>query len=196
MENILYLDDYINLYNKKLNKILIIKPYKETLRNGCIINAKKFIKKYSQILDKYHLNNNILNNSIVVITNLYVSEEDKIIIQSTLEELNYKKIKFISEINYLKVDKNTLIINYNNTYSYFYYTNYYGNIDINVFENTNIIKNNYLNLIKDVKKKDIFIFGKNYLELRNVLESNNINYYFYEDSNNLIIKLLMSSGEK
>ena len=52
MDNIIYIDDYINLYNKKNHKLIITKPYNNTLRNGFIIDKDKFIKKMNKISSK------------------------------------------------------------------------------------------------------------------------------------------------
>ena len=51
MNNILYLDDYINIYNLKNNKLITIKPYKNTLENGLIIDKDKFNKKLKWIIN-------------------------------------------------------------------------------------------------------------------------------------------------
>ena len=80
MENILYLDDYINFWNKKLNKILVIKPYKNTLLNGHIIDRDKFIKRFNKIIIDNKLNKNIFNNTITIIINSSYTKEDKRII--------------------------------------------------------------------------------------------------------------------
>ena len=62
MNNVLYLDDYINFYNSKNKKIIITKPYKNTLKCGRIIDRDKFIKKFNKIILDNHLNNNLFNS--------------------------------------------------------------------------------------------------------------------------------------
>ena len=70
MEDYLYLDDNINLYSKKNGKIYIVVPYKDTLKDGRIVNKEKFIKKFSELIKDLKINNNIFNNSISVIRNI------------------------------------------------------------------------------------------------------------------------------
>ena len=117
MEDYLYLDDYINLYSKKNNQIIKILPYKDTLKYGRIINKEKFIKKMITVLNDLKLNKNIFNNNITVIINKNISLSDKEIITDSLEALNYKKVKFINELDYLKLNKNKIYLVYN--YHYF-----------------------------------------------------------------------------
>ena len=193
MENILYLDDYINFYNKKLNKILVIKPYKDTLLNGKIIDRDKFIKRFSKIIVENKLNKNIFNNTITVIINSSYTKEDKKIIIDVLEDLNYKNIKLVNEINYLNVNKNNLVINYNDTYFYFYYQNHKGNIDMLMLPNNNITNVFITDYIKLLKKKNIYLFGKAFLDITSKLDKEKINYYYYEDSTNLIINLILQN---
>ena len=193
MENILYLDDYINFWNKKLNKILVIKPYKDTLLNGHIIDRDKFIKRFSKIIIDNKLNKNIFNNAITIIINSSYTKEDKRIITDVFEELNYKNIKFINEINYLNVNKNNLIINYNDTYFYFYYQNHKGNIDMLMLLNNNITNAFITEYIKLLKKKNVYLFGKSFLDITNKLDKEKINYYYYEESVNLILNLILQN---
>lgn len=193
MENILYLDDYINLYNKNINKLFVYTTYKKTLRYGHIINRKKFLKKMTKLLDENNLNKSIFNNEITFVTNSSYYEEDKILIKEVLEELNYKKINFISESNYLKVRNNYLIINCNFSYIYFYYLNDFGNIEMRIYSLDNIINKLIIDIIKIINKKNIFLYGKNVKQIENLLKDENIDYYYYEEYENLIIKLLIEN---
>ena len=193
MENILYLDDYINFWNKKLNNILVIKPYKNTLLNSHIIDKDKFIKRFNKIIIDNKLNKNIFNNTITIIINSSYTKEDKKVLTDVFEELNYKNIKFINEINYLNVNKNNLIINYNDTYFYFYYQNYKGNIDMLMLPNNNITSVFITDYIKLLKKKNIYLFGKSFLDITSKLDKEKINYYYYEESANLILNLILQN---
>ncbi len=186
MTDYLYLDDYINLYSKKTQQIIKIMPYKDTLLMGRIINKDKFIKKFAKVIKEYKLNNNIFNNNINVIINKNITKEDKEIIKDTLELLNYKKIKFLSEIDYLLVDKKKLYIIYNYTYFYLYYIDYYGNLKILMYD-YNINKDLILHIIKLLNKDKIIIYGKNYLELLAILKGTKLDYYFYEEGENYIL---------
>ena len=193
MENILYLDDYINFWNKKLNKILVIKPYKNTLLNGHIIDRDKFIKRFNKIIIDNKLNKNIFNNTITIIINSSYTKEDKRIITEIFEELNYKQIKYINELNYLTINKNNLIINYNDTYFYFYYLNNKGNIDMLMLPNNSITNVFFIEYIKLLKKNNIYLFGKSFYNITKKLNQEKINYYFYEESNNLILMLILQN---
>ncbi len=193
MENILYLDDYINFWNKKLNKILVIKPYKDTLLNGKIIDRDKFIKRFSKIIIDNKLNKNIFNNTITIIINSSYTKEDKRLLTNVFEELNYKNIKFVNEINYLNVNKNNLILNYNDTYFYFYYQNYKGNIDMLMLPNNNITSEFITDYIKLLKMKNVYLFGKSFLDIISKLDKEKINYYYYEESANLILNLILQN---
>ena len=191
--DILYLDDYINLYSKKHHKIIKIIPYKNTLKNGHIIDKEKFIKKMSKFLDEYQINKNIFNNTISIIINNSYSLIDKEVLKEVFELLYYKKINFIQEVNYLDIDKNKLFINYNNSYFYLYSINKNGNIQINIYDNNEI--NNFLisKIIKLYNKNKVYVFGKNYLKIIKILDENKINYSYFEDSENLFINLLIKN---
>jgi len=193
MDNIIYIDDYINLYNKKNHKLIITKPYNNTLRNGFIIDKDKFIKKMNKILESNNLKNTFMSENISIIINNLHSKQDKILLREVMEELDYKNIKFIQELEYLKVEGNTLYINCNKSYFYFIYTNYLGNIEINLYKNDNVNKGLIINIIKTLNKNTIILYGKNYLEMANILQKNCKDYYFYEEFDNLIIKLLLNS---
>lgn len=192
MENILYLDDYINLYNKKSHKLIIVKPYKNTLRNGFVIDREKFIKKFNKILDTHNLKRNFFNESLNVIINNLYSKEDKLFIKELLENLNYKNIAFVQELEYLEIDKNTLYINCNYTYFYFIYTDIIGNIEINLYKNNQINKELFCNILKLLNKNVVILYGKNYKEIENILKREKIDYYFYEEADNLIINFLLN----
>ncbi len=191
MEDYLYLDDNINLYSKKNGKIYIVVPYKDTLKDGRIVNKEKFIKKFSELIKDLKINNNIFNNSISVIINNNITLEDKEIIKDTLEILNYKKIKFIREINYLALNKDKLFISYNYSYFYFYSINYRGNTEMLVYDNNRINKELIVKIIKLLNKKKIYVFGKNYNELITILNDLNLDYYYFENSDNLILNLVI-----
>lgn len=191
MSNILYLDDYINFYNDKLKKIIIEKPYNNTLFNGKIINKDKFINKFVKIKEKYKINNNLFNENIIVIINSSFKDIDKLILKEILEELNYKKVKFVNEVDIIKLNKKSIFINYSISYFYIYNINHQGSISQNIYENNYVNKKLILNIIDILNKEDIIFTGKNYRELLNVLKTSNKNYYYYEENDNLLIKLFL-----
>lgn len=191
MENILYLDDYINFYNKKKKSLIIEKPYKNTLENGKIINNDKFLKSIKKILDKNKIHPGLINEELTIICTSLFNKVDKNNLKNIMENLNYKKINFISELDLLKVNKNKLVINCNYSYYYFYYTDEIGNISINLYKNDNLNKSILKNLVKSTNKKEVILYGKNYKEIKNILEDNKIDYYFYEGSENVLINILL-----
>ena len=178
MENILYLDEYINLYNIDCNKIIVYKPYKNSLNKGRIINKDKFIKIYNKMLKEYNLNNKIFGSDIKVIINKNIYEEDKNILINVLENLNYKHIDFVKEDKYLKISKNDLYVVYNYTYFYIYYMDSLGNIKTVMYELNDNIKLFLSNILESYQKKNIYIYGKNYQELKNILDKEKIDYYY------------------
>ncbi len=188
MENILYLDDYINIYNKKKDLTLVYKPYKHTLKYGKIIDRNKFIKKYNKIMVENKLNQNFFTSNITVITNGFYTKEDKRIISDTLESLNYKKINFISELKYLKLNKKNILLNAGFLYIGIYYLNNLGNFEVIFLDNNKILNNMLIRILEIFKNKKIYVFGKNYENIVKMLDEYNLNYYFYEDGENLIIK--------
>lgn len=192
MDNILYLDDYINLYNKRDNKLIIYKPYKKTLKVGHIINSEKFLKSFRKLLDKNDISNKILSSSISVVINSSYNIEDKKLITTILEELNYKKITFINEINYFNLSKNTVLINCNYSYYILYYLDQLGNVSLNIVDYNIYNFDVILKLLGLLHKKIVILYGKNYQEIENILKKKGINYYFYEEYSNLIIHKLIS----
>ena len=190
--NILYLDDYINYYSKKINEIIKIKPYKKTLRNGYIIDRFKFIKAFNKFIVSKHIKPSLINESITVIINNYATEEDKSLLKETLNELNYKKVLFVNETELLKVNKNKLYINCNNTYFYLMYINIYGNTKLDLYNNNELNILIIKLILKKYKFNTIILYGKNVKKLKNDLEKETIDYYYYEETDNLLIKLLLN----
>ena len=191
MDNILYLDDFINLYSKKNHALIILKPYRNTLRNGMIIDRNKFIKKFQKIIDEYNLGSTFFNENIFIVINNLHTYEDKIFLKDIMEELNYKNIKFIQETEYLKLNKDNIYINYNNSYFYILYINELGKIEVNLYKKDDINNGVIKYIIKSLNAKNIILYGKNIKELENILKKEKIDYYFYDDSDNLLIKFLL-----
>ena len=190
--NILYLDDYINYYSKKINNIIKIKPYKKTLINGKIENKKKFINIFDKLLTDYNLKNNLFKESITIIINNNYTEEDKLLLKDLFLELNYKNIIFKSETDYLNIKKNILYINYNYSYFYFLFINNIGNVEVNIYQNNYLNRLVIIMLVKKINPKYIFLYGKNIIDIKDLLNKNKIDYYYYLDSDNLIINLMLN----
>ncbi len=191
MENILYLDDYINLYNKKKDLLIKNIPYKGTLKYGKIIDHIKFIKKYNKILENNKLNKNILGSSILVIINDSYTKEDKRIIKEALENLNYKRVVFKKELEYFKIKKNSILINANQDYINITYLENNGKVKVFNLEYNSFFKEILIDILKKFKNKIIYLYGKNYEELISILENLKINYYYFEESENLILSKII-----
>ena len=187
MKDYLYLDDYINLYSFKKKKIISIKPYKDTLRYGHIINRNKFIKIFNKIIKEQSLNNNIFVNKIVVIINRTYSEEDKLVIKDALEELNYHNIKFEYACTYLNMKQNKVFINYNFSYFSIIFINKQNKTKLYNYDINGINEKLIMPMLKIIKKDKIYIYGKNYNKLIDIIKNINIPYYFYDISENLIL---------
>jgi hypothetical protein len=192
--NILYIDDYINYYCYKNNKIIKYLPYKESLYKGIIINKNKFIKSFNKMLLVNNIKKGILNENIIVITNNNYSNLYKLIIKDILVELNYKNIKYINELSFLKIKKDDLYINYNYNYYYLYYVDEKNKIQFLDYFNNPFNKENINNIINYLNKKNIYIYGKNTSELLNILNSD-IKYYVYNNSDNLLLNILLNVKE-
>ena len=193
MENILYLDDYINFYDKKTKRIISFKPYKHTLKNGLIIDSKKFINSYKKMKSVNNIVDTLINEKIILIVNSNYHADDRNKIKDILEELNYKNVKIINEVDLLNLNKNNIFINYNNTYFNIYYINDLNKVDLITYKKNNVNNSLVINILEYLNKENIIIFGKNYKELINIFKGTNYNYYFYEYSENLFINLLLKN---
>lgn len=191
--NILYLDDYINYYSKKNSQIIKVIPYKNSIRNGVIIDKVKFIKRFNKLLIDNHIKNSLLSDSITVIINNYYTEEDKYVLKEILNEMNYKNVYFTSENKYLNIKKDIIYINCNYTYFYILHLNYLGNLEINLYKNDDLNKKILKYIIKNLKPNTIILYGKNTFEIKEILDDNDIdNYYYFEENDNLIINIMLN----
>lgn len=194
MENILYLDDYINLYNKRNEKLIVSKVAKDVLRNGMIINKEKFIKKFNSIILENNIKGKIFNENIYIIINNLYTIEDKLFIKEVFNYLNYNNIYFIQEIDYIKINKDKVYINCNYGYFYILYSDELGKVKINLYKNDVINKKLIIDILKILNKKVVFLYGKNYKEIKSIIDKEDIEYYYYEYSENLIIKLILNNN--
>ena len=196
MDNILYLDNFINLYNYKNNLVIKVKPSKGILKYGKVTDRDKFLKTYSKILLDNKLNNNLFPSNITVIINGLYNREDKKLLINILEELNYKNIKFIKETKYLKVKRSNIVINCNLDYLYMYYYDGYGNLQIFNIDYNSFSKSIIKELLKKNNHKVYYLFGKNYPEFISVLESLKVKYFYYEKGDNIILELIKKEISK
>ncbi len=189
--DILYLDDYINIYSNKLKKILVIKPYQKTLKNGFIIDKDKFMQMFIKVLNENKINNNIMGGSITIITNGLTTSFYKENLIKVMEELNYKKIKIINEKTLINIDRNTLFINALYDSLIFYYLDELGKIKSIIYENDFVLKKILISIISNYDKKKIIVVGKNTEEVINLLDKTDYNYYYYENYFNYFIEKLI-----
>ena len=193
MQNILYLDDYINLYNNRLNKIIVFKPYKNTLRNGIIIDRDRFIKVFNKMIIKNKLKRGLFQESISVIINSEFTKEDKRSIKEILNELNYNKVNFINENKFF--NNSNIYINYNESYFTLSY-NTDKKREIISYKNNKLNKELLLKFLNNNNKQNkIFFYGKNAKNIYDVIK-NNKNLYLFSDNNNLILTLLIHENVK
>ena len=73
------------------------------------------------------------------------------------------------------------------------YLNKYGNTELNLYKKDFINLNNLKNIIDILKITEIYLYGKNYNEIKNILNREKINYYYFDDGDNLIIKMLIDN---
>lgn len=190
-ENILYLDDYINLYISKEQKIIVSKPYKKTIKNGKIVNAKKFISSIERIKKENKIKTSLFKETITIIVNSSYNKEDKNLLKKIMNELNYTEINFINELDLLKIKKDELYIFYEYSYYRLYYLNDLKKIKMLEYER-NEVNNELLDKIITMLKKDkIFISGKDTYKLVETMDKE-YNFFYYEDFNNLFIRLLLN----
>lgn len=190
-ENILYLDDYINLYISKEQKIIVSKPYKKTIKNGKIVNAKKFISSIERIKKENKIKTSLFKETITIIVNSSYNKEDKNLLKKIMNELNYTEINFINELDLLKIKKDELYILYEYSYYRLYYLNDLKKIKMLEYER-NEVNNELLDKIITMLKKDkIFISGKDTYKLVETMDKE-CNFFYYENFNNLFIRLLLN----
>ncbi len=192
--NILYLDDYINLYYYKNKEIISRVPYKGTLQYGLIINKKKFIKSFSKLLLEKNIKSSLIKETIMVIINRIWTTRDKELIKDILLLFNYKKVVFVNEISYLNINKKEVYINYNLGYFYLSYIDDYGEVITSVYDNSLVNKSIITCLLKKINK-EVMCYGNNTKELLEIINNINKEYYVYKDSSNFILKTIIYSKE-
>ena len=189
-ENILYLDDYINLYISKEQKLIVSKPYKKTLKNGKIIDAQKFISSLERIKKENKIKTSLFKEKITIIINSDYNKEDKNLLKKIMNELNYTEINFINELDLLKIKKDELYIFYEQSYYRLYYLNELRKIKMLMYER-NEVNNELLEMIISMlKKSKIFVAGKDTSKLGVALDKR-CKFFYYEEFANLFIKLLL-----
>ncbi len=188
MNNIVYLDDFINIYSKK-NKRIIVEESSDILKKGKIINTRKFIEKFETIKKSNKLNTLVKDNIYIIINNSY-DEAYLNSLKQIFENLNYNKINYIKEEDLLNVNNKSIFIN--TSLNYFELLYYYGKelicdyLDLNEL-NLKIL----ITIINFLNLKEIYLFGKNKNIVKSELINNQIKYYEYSSSENLYIKICL-----
>lgn len=163
INNLLYLtDDIIYLKNTKLNNVIKYKINKNTILNGKVFKVEKFLKTYTNLLNKYNLNNNIFGDTIKIIINPFYTPADVYFLQKLMEKFNYRKIIFELETKKYKLNNQNAYLNINDNYAILTYIDEYKKtksflIPENFFVNTDDL----LKYIKSkINNKEIYIIGK------------------------------------
>lgn len=190
--NIVYIDDYINFYSDRLDNILKIIPYKDSIVNGQIIDKEKFIKKLKQVLGKAKLNNNLIGENIMVLTNGLTNVLNKETITEVFHELNYRKVDICNLKSILKIDANTIFVEANKTYYLFYYLDNIGKVKTICLKNDIFLKSFIEIILKELKKKKIIIVGKETMNALNYFKAAK-NYYYFENFYNFFIENFLSN---
>lgn len=181
MYNILYLNDLINYYDVKKNKIFKFTPYLNSVRNGIITDVKKFSNCFKKMLKINNIKSGILYDKLIIITPPNFNNALKYIYKEIFNNLNYKFVIFKSELDLYNLSKKNININVND--SYFYYTDTSSKTSSKVFDIKDL---HLLNYLID-KEKNVYIYGNNYSTLVKFFDKNNINYYYFEDNENYFI---------
>lgn len=155
------------------------------LDNGKILNENLFIKK---LLKLYKDNN--LSTLFIFINLIVVISDDDInnikVVKKIFNELNYKNIKYIKEIELLNFDDNEIYIIRNGKTIKLYYLNKFNehkNISINITDYS-FFEIKYL-ILNRIKNKNIYAINNNdYIE--SILNSLKAKYFIYNDKNFLI----------
>lgn len=188
MNNIVYLDDFINIYSKK-NKRIIVEESSDILKKGKIINTRKFIEKFEAIKKSNKLNT-LVKDNIYIITNNSYDEAYLNSLKQIFENLNYNKINYIKEEDLLNVNNKSIFIN--TSLNYFELLYYYGKeLICDYFDLNELNLKILITIINFLNLKEIYLFGKNKNIVKSELINNQIKYYEYSSSENLYIKICL-----
>lgn len=176
MYNVLYIDDRINYYSSKLNKIVTFKPYEGVIENGFIIDTKKFYKVFVRMLKKESIKSGIIYDKIIIVTPPKFNNVYKEAYKNLFNNLNYKIVVFKSELSFYKLKKNNAAININDKYFYYSYL-FNGKIKTKIYSIEDL---NFIDVLLK-NNQNIYIYGKNSKQLLKKLEGTNKNYYVFEN---------------
>ncbi len=162
-KNILYLEDnVINYYSYKHDKIYIKKLPKDITMFGIIKNPIKFTKLFEIFLKENKIKSSIFLEKIIVITNIYFTNVDKMLITDILNKQSYKDIEFILDKKLINIEKNKVYINNLNTYTIIYYKNEFNKDEVKLIDHNLFSEEELINYIRKItKNKATYIFGIN-----------------------------------
>ena len=183
IESIFYLvDDYIYLYNLKFKNL---KKYKlnNYICDGRVIKPKLVIKKINKILKEEKLSKVFGNQNTIILYNPYLKYIDKKILLDVFLECNFRSIKLINTKDL--IDKETYLIEINNSYLIKYYNKKYTYIKFNEYVK---LKNIFKIITKNIDN-DIILIGNN-ISIENLCSLKN-NIYYLENSDSYYIDLIL-----
>ena len=155
--------NYNNVINFIDNK-LITKNYtitfpKSIVKDQIIINKDKFIDYYLKYFKKNHLQKWFFLKGITIIYDNEISKNDLNVIKSAFMELNFYKIKLISDKNLLKLNKQDCFLIKNNKLK-LYYIDRLNNKRTLIIDDKEYTKTEIQNIIiKRIKDKNIFLIN-------------------------------------
>lgn len=165
--NLLIIKDNTIYYNKielELNNSILF--------NGIIINKEKFINSFIKFLKQNKISTFFWNKEIIIVYDNNISINDIKVINDIFIELNYKKIKLISDINLLDLSKNNYYLICLKNYKFIYVDEYNFKKVITFNLNNYTLQEIKKYILKRLKNKNLFIIGK-----CSIIFDNNINYY-------------------
>lgn len=161
-KNILYLtDEYLYLYNKKMDKMIKVAMPKGVVINGYVANINKFITKFESILKEYNLNNGFIGDKIKIIVHPKYTSANITLLKNIFEKFNYRNIIIESEAKYYKLNDKNAWINANNKYLILTYINEFKRVETRFIEGDffNDIDSLFQYIKTQVQEKELFLIG-------------------------------------
>lgn len=161
-KNILYLtDEYLYLYNKKMNKMVKCTMPKGVIINGYVANINKFITKFEGILKEYNLNNGFIGDKIRIIVHPKYTAANITLLKNIFEKFNYRNISIENEVKYYKLNDKNAWINANNKYLILTYINEFKRVETKFIEGDffSDMDSLFHYLKTQIHEKELFLIG-------------------------------------
>lgn len=161
-KNILYLtDEYLYLYNKKVDKMIKVTMPKGVVINGYVANINKFIAKFESILKEYNLNNGLIGDKIKIVVHPKYTSANITLLKNIFEKFNYRNIIIESEAKYYKLNDKNAWINANNKYLILTYINEFKRVETRFIEGDffSDIDSLFHYIKTQVQEKELFLIG-------------------------------------